>query len=256
MGYTVRELSRLTGLTPRTLRYYDAIGLLCPRRDAGNDYRLYGPEEVERLRDILLYRDMGVPLEEIGRLLDAPGYDRAAALTAHLRRLEQRQKETAALIRTVKRTLSQWKGETTMSDKEKFEGLKAQILQENESRYGKEAREKYGDEEMNGVHSRIMGMSREEWERMRQEEKDYLSALRRAVEADDPAGEDAKEACRLHMAWLRHTWNPDLCTPENHQRLVEMYSQDDRFRAYYNEHVAPGCADFFVKAIRAYYENR
>lgn len=76
MDYTVKALAELTGLTPRTLRYYDAIGLLHPRRDRGNDYRLYGPEEVSRLEDILLYRDMGVPLEEIGRLLDDPGYDR------------------------------------------------------------------------------------------------------------------------------------------------------------------------------------
>ena len=70
--YTVKELSRLTGLTPRTLRYYDAIGLLSPARNRDNDYRLYGGAEVDRLQEILLYREMGLPLEEIGRILDAP----------------------------------------------------------------------------------------------------------------------------------------------------------------------------------------
>ena len=60
--YTVKELARLTGLTPRTLRYYDAIGLLRPRRGRDNDYRLYGPEEVDRLQQILLCREMGLPL--------------------------------------------------------------------------------------------------------------------------------------------------------------------------------------------------
>ena len=74
--YTVKELSRLTGLTPRTLRYYDAIGLLSPARNRDNDYRLYGGAEVDRLQEILLYREMGLPLEEIGRILDAPDHDR------------------------------------------------------------------------------------------------------------------------------------------------------------------------------------
>lgn len=88
---------------------------------------------------------------------------------------------------------------------------------------------------------------------MRREEKDYLAALVRAMEAGDPAGEDAREACRLHMAWLRHTWRPELCTPEAHMGLVSMYAQDDRFRAYYDQNAAPGSADFFAKAIWAYY---
>ncbi len=81
MDYTVKTLAELTGLTPRTLRYYDAIGLLRPRRDEGNDYRRYGPEEVERLGDILLYRDMGVPLVEMYAQDDRfrAYYDRHAA---------------------------------------------------------------------------------------------------------------------------------------------------------------------------------
>lgn len=61
MSYTVKQLSELTGLTPRTLRYYDAIGLLRPARDGANDYRRYGPAEVERLRQILIYRELGLP---------------------------------------------------------------------------------------------------------------------------------------------------------------------------------------------------
>ncbi len=253
MGYTVKELSELTGLTPRTLRYYDAIGLLCPARNRDNDYRLYGEAEVDRLQQILLYRAMGVPLEEIGRLLDAPDYDRAAALEEHLRRLEQRRRETETLIRTVRHTLEELKGETNMSDMEKFEGMKEQIVLENEAAYGREAREKYGDKAVDASNSRIKGMSREEWDRMHQEEEDYLAALRRAMKTNDPAGTDARDACGLHMQWLRHTWRPELCTPEAHIGLVELYRQDERFRSFYDQKVAPGCADFFAEAVRAYY---
>jgi len=89
MEYTVKALAELAGVTPRTLRYYDAIGLLCPRRGRENDYRLYGDGEVDRLQQILLYRDMGLPLEEIRSLLDAPGFDREAALREELAALDR-----------------------------------------------------------------------------------------------------------------------------------------------------------------------
>ena len=136
--YTVKDLARLTGLTPRTLRYYDAIGLLCPRRGKDNDYRLYGPDEVDRLQQILLYRDMGLPLEEIKCLLDAPEFDHAAALREHLSRLLERRREVDALIRAVQNTLNTIAGGTTMTDMEKFEGMKRQAIRENEAAYGKE----------------------------------------------------------------------------------------------------------------------
>ena len=99
MSYTVKQLSELTGLTPRTLRYYDAIGLLRPARDGANDYRRYGPAEVERLRQILIYRELGLPLEEIHALLDAPEADRSGALRGHLDRLLDRRRQVEALIR-------------------------------------------------------------------------------------------------------------------------------------------------------------
>ena len=116
MPYTVKELSRLTGLTPRTLRYYDAIGLLCPERGRENAYRLYGPAEVDRLQQILLYREMGLTLEEIRRALDDPAYDRAGALRAHLGRLLTQRQRVEELIRTVSRTLETLEGGKEMNE--------------------------------------------------------------------------------------------------------------------------------------------
>lgn len=255
MRYTVKQLSELTGLTPRTLRYYDSIGLLSPARDGDNDYRLYGPAEVDRLQQILLYREMGVPLDEISRLLDDPAFDRRAALAEHLERLRDQRRRVDALINTVANTLAELKGETEMKDREKFEGMKDRILKENEARYGKETREKYGDEVVDASAVKIRGMSQEEWDQMQAEAAAYQAALVRAMERDDPAGEDAIEACRIHKDWLLHTWKAEWFTPEAHMGLVEMYDQDERFRAYYDK-VAPGCAAFFAKAIRAYYNKR
>ncbi len=252
--YTVKELARLTGLTPRTLRYYDSIGLLCPRRGRENDYRFYGSEEVDRLQQILLYRDMGVPLEEIRKLLDAPGFDREAALREHLTRLRERRREVDALIRAVQNTLHTIEGGTTMTDKEKFEGMKRRAIEENEAAYGRELREKYGDAAVEEHAARLAGMSAQEWEETKMDEEGYKAALRRAVEAGDPAGEDAREAVRLHAAWLAHYWPEGKVTPEAHVGMAVMYTQDERFTAYY-EKVAPGAAAFFERAVRAYYQQ-
>ena len=255
MPYTVKQLASLTGLTPRTLRYYDAIGLLQPRRSQENGYRLYGSGEVDRLQQILLYREMGLPLEAIGGLLDAPGFDRAAVLRERLRQLQSQRQQVEAMICTVRRTLSMLEGGDSMTDREKFESMKQRVIAENEAAYGREVRERYGSEAADGSARRLSGMTEQEWEQMQAEEKGYQAALLRAMEAGDPAGEDAQEACRLHRAWLGRCWTPEMLTDEAHIQLVEMYGQDERFTAFY-EKIAPGCAAFFAQAVRAFYRRK
>lgn len=139
-----------------------------------------------------------------------------------------------------------------MTDKEKFEDLKQQVIRENEAAYGQEVRRRWGDAAAGGANQRVAGMSEEEWRQMQSEEQGYKDALRRAIAAGDPAGEDAREACRLHRDWLLHYWNEAMFSREAHIQLVEAYSQDPRFAAYY-EAVAPGCAEFFARAIRSFY---
>ena len=141
-----------------------------------------------------------------------------------------------------------------MTDEKKFEGMKRQIIEENEAAYGKELREKYGDKTVEEHTARLRGMSRQEWEQTQRDEEGYKAALRRAVEAGDPAGEDAREAVRLHAAWLAHYWPEGTVTPQAHTAMAEMYVQDERFAAYY-EKVAPGCAAFLAEAVKTYYQG-
>ena len=120
MEYTVKALAELSGVTPRTLRWYDRLGLLKPGRLTQAGYRLYGPAEVDRLQQILFYRELEVPLAEIGAILDDPNFDRQAALEEHLRALSDRRSRLDDLILTVQQTLQEAKGEIMMQDKEKF----------------------------------------------------------------------------------------------------------------------------------------
>ena len=106
MEYSIQELARLSGVTTRTLRWYDQIGLLRPGRVAESGYRYYGPAQVDRLQDILYYRAMGMELGRIRDCLDDPAFDRLAALRSHLTQLQAQQARLETLIRSVEQTIA------------------------------------------------------------------------------------------------------------------------------------------------------
>ena len=252
MEYTVKALAELAGVTPRTLRWYDRKGLLKPRRATESGYRLYGPREVDRLQAILFYKELGLKLEAVRELLDAPDFDRLAALQSHLAELESRRERLDALILTVEKTIDEAKGGTPMSDREKFEAFKRRAVEANEERYGKEAREKYGREAVEDSNAKFLSMTEEEHGKWKALEAEILSALAAAVRAGEvPAGAEGRRIAELHRRWLSYTWT--AYTPQAHRGLAELYTADGRFTAYYDQEV-PGCAEFLRQAVRAYTE--
>ena len=110
MEYSIQALARLAGVTTRTLRWYDQIGLLKPSRVADNGYRYYGPAEVDRLQDILYYRALGVALAQIRTCLDEPSFDRLAVLRSHLTALQGERARLEQLIRSVEATIGAMPG--------------------------------------------------------------------------------------------------------------------------------------------------
>ena len=238
----------------RTLRYYDELGLLRPRRVTDAGYRVYGAAEVDRMQQILLYRAMGVGLSAIAQILDAPDFDRRAALRRHLAALEERQRGMALLIQTVRQTLREEEGEIAMSDLEKFEGLKESWLRENEDAYGKEARAAYGDGPVNETAALLRGMSAERFAAMRALEKELLAGLEAAVLAGKlPEGEEARALAAKHREWLAYSWG--TVAPAAHWGLADIYVRDARFTACYDRSV-PGCARFLRDAVHAWYEMK
>lgn len=252
MEYTVKALAELAGVTPRTLRWYDQKGILKPRRTTEAGYRLYGPEEVDRLQSILFYKELGLELEAVREILDAPDFDRTAALQSHLVELEARRQRLDALILTVEKTIDEAEGGTPMSDREKFEVFKRRAVEANEEQYGKEVREKYGDETIDGANGKFLSMTEEEHGEWKALEAEILSALAAAVRSgEDPAGAEGLRIAELHRRWLSHTWT--AYTPQAHRGVAELYTADARFTAYYDREV-PGCAAFLRQAVRAYTE--
>lgn len=253
MTYTIQKLAQLAGVSARTLRYYDQIGLLRPERMAENDYRVYGAAQVDRLQQILFYRELGVGLDEIRALLDAPGYDRGAALRKHLGALGDEKRRLETLMENVRKTLLAMEGAAEMSDKEKFEGFKKELIEQNEKKYGKELRERFGDREIDASNARMASMSEQQYDRQKALENEIAALLKAAVATGDPSCADAQKACALHREWLETMWRKGSYTKQAHAALAESYVADERFAAYF-ENIAPGCAAFLRDAIKAYCE--
>ena len=165
LKYSIRKLSELAGVSARTLRYYDEIGLLKPSEISEAGYRYYGERELALLQQILFYRERGFDLKQIRKILYQDDFDIMRALKEHLRELEEQKAHVESLIRTVEQTIRSMKGECEMSDKEKFQAFKERVVKGNEERYGAEIREKYGDEELDAANRKVLDMSEEDWER-------------------------------------------------------------------------------------------
>ena len=138
-----------------------------------------------------------------------------------------------------------------MEDEEKFGAFKQGLVDENEQRYGKEVRERWGDDAADASNAKLMGMSVEQYHRTQKLEQGVKDALLAAMAAGDPTGEDAHRAADLHRQWLCEFWKDGTYSKAAHLGLAEMYVADDRFKAYY-EAVAPGAAEFLRDAIKAY----
>ena len=246
--YSIGELAELAGVSARTLRYYDREGLVKPSCVNEAGYRFYGEREVNLLQQILFYRERGLDLSRIRQIIYEKDFDIAGAMEEHLRALEEQKEHTEALIRMVRRSIMSMKGECRMSDQEKFEAFKQRAVREHEELYGREARNKYGDEEVAAAQKKILNMSEEDWERFQSLGNEIRTRLEEAVSAGiSPDSGEAQRIVMLHKEWLGMTWKK--YTEEAHRAMADLYIADERFRLYYDRKV-PGCAKFLEQAIR------
>lgn len=249
MEYTVQKLAQLAGVSTRTLRYYDEIGLLKPARINSSGYRIYGQIEVDKLQQILLYRELWLSLDRIKKIVNDPSFDKVRALKEHREQLLDKRKQLDLLIASVEKTIAFTEGRINMTDKEKFEGFKQKMIDENEKRFGKEIREKYGDAAIDRSNEKVKNMTQEEYEEMIQLERKMMSTLAEAIKLGDPGSEIAQKAAALHKQWLAYFWSE--YSKEAHAGLAQMYVDDERFREYYDAK-QPGTARFLRDAIHIY----
>lgn len=244
---TVKQLAKLAGVTPRTLRHYDQIGLLKPTRVGGNGYRYYNEAAALRLQQILLYRELDLPLERIRAILDHPGYDAQRALEGHREELRRKVGRLQRLIETVERTIQHMNGEISMSQKQLFEPFN----EEQQATYEQEAMQMYDPAVVKDSNQRWKALSDAKKQRISDEGNAVYAAFVDAM--SQGATSAAAQACvarwRAHMA---HFWEPD---DEQALGLAQMYNSDPRFKANFDQ-VHPDLAAFVLAAVEEYLRRR
>jgi DNA-binding transcriptional MerR regulator len=242
VAQTVKRVAEIAGVSVRTLHHYDEIGLLRPARVIASGYRLYSHDDLERLQQILFFRELGFGLEEIREILSRPDFDRRGALESHRRLLTERMERLERLVRSVDRTLKAMEGGVEMEGKDMFDGF-------DPSEYEEEARQRWGHTAAyRESQRRTSAYAEEDWAEIRAEDAAIRAALASLMDRlpSDPDVQLVVERCRRLIQ--ERFYN---CPAEMYRGLGQMYEADPRFAANYDG-VRPGLARFFHQAIEAY----
>ncbi|MTB64175.1 MerR family transcriptional regulator [Streptococcus sp. zg-86] len=247
MTYSIRKLADLSGVSTRTLRYYEEIGLLLPSRKMDSGYRFYGEKEINTLQQILFFKERGFELKQIKNLLTSNNTDTLAHSEDHLADLKAKKKRIEAMIDNLERTIQTEKGTQTMTTEEKFQAFKEQKIAENEAQYGAELRKNYGEEAIEQANQRFANMSAETYKHWQELDQKIKALLLQAIEEGWTTDrKESQKIVQLHKEWLQIA--DKHYTPEKHIGIAQLYITDDRFTAYYDKELN-GCAAFLTESI-------
>ena len=249
--YQVKEVACIAGVSVRALHHYDELGLLTPsgRTEAG--YRLYGDDDLLRLQQILIGRELGMSLEEIKRSLDDPRFDRRAALEKQRKEIATRADRAAAMLRAIDAALAALAndGGKVMKDMSKeeittlFDGF-------DPSLYEDEVKERWGKTDAYRESARRTSQyTKADWEQYNAESHAIMTDAAQLFRSGSPAeGDEAMAVAERHRLSIDRWFYP--CGPEMHAALADMYEADARFGESIDKY-APGLTAWWSSAIRA-----
>ncbi|WP_199616659.1 MerR family transcriptional regulator [Paenibacillus alkalitolerans] len=248
MPYKVKEVAELVGVSIRTLHHYDEIGLLAPESVNQAGYRQYTDRELERLQQILFFREIGFSLQEVKTILDDPDFDRKRALQTHKQLLIEKKKRLEEIIETVDKTILAVEGGIAMTGKDMFGGFDMTPIEEHKKKYSAEARQLYGDAVMDAVERRTDNYSKADWANIMAETERINAKIIAAMDngPDDPQVQEGVAELR---GWITDRFYD--CTPEIFRGLADLYVTDERFTANLDKN-KPGYAAFLQKAMHIY----
>lgn len=242
----INEVAKLTGITIRTLHYYDEIGLLKPRTAIETGYRLYDKNDLVKLQQILFFKELDFPLNQIKDIMGNPSFDKREALKKHKELLTKKRERIDKLITLVNNTLE---GEENMS----FTEFDISEIENAKNKYAKEVKERWGQTDAyKESEKKTKGYSKNQWQQINEESQELLKAFANNINK----ATDSKEVQTLVKAWQDFiTARYYTCTNEILQGLGQMYVADERFKNNIDKN-GEGTAEFMSKAIAIYCENQ
>jgi MerR family transcriptional regulator, thiopeptide resistance regulator len=251
MAYTVKQLARMSGVSVRTLHFYDEVGLLKPAFHGANRYRFYEEAQVLTLQQILFYRKLGFELKQIKKILSRRDFDKIDALESHRKVLRRNLAETRKLIETIDKTIEHLKGTKIMKTKEMFAGFDA----EQQAKHEQYLIERYGDSMKDGIarsKERVQNWTKKDWEKSSEAFagicQELVALMRRELPAESP---ETQKVIRRHFDWLKQFWTPNSESYAGHSCLIV----DSELRKAY-EAFDPALPEFAAGAIREFAEKQ
>lgn len=250
MRYTVKKLAELSGVSTRTLRFYDEISLLKPAFYGDNQYRYYEEEQLLMLQQILFFRELGMPLSDIRRILSSNDFDKIESLKTHKSTLQSGLERTETLIKTIDRTISHIRGKLIMSDAEMFDGFDPKKQQEHEQYMldtGIISQQQIDESWQKAAH-----WKKSNWESFKEEgeqlNQDLAAALNNHLK---PNSSEVQALVQRHYTWVSNFWIP---TKETYTGLSRMYLDHPDYRSFYSKY-HPDLVEYLVEAMRFFAEN-
>ncbi len=250
--YKISDLAKISGVSTRTLRFYDEIEILKPSKVDENKYRFYSEYDLDKLQQILFYKNLGFSLNEITQIVNSKDFNIESSLIVTLEKYKAQRKQIDSIISNIEKSLKSVQGGSKMNAKEKFKSIqefekfKSNMLEENEQKYGTEINNKYDKEKVAYSKNKVKNMTKEEYAFIENLGIEIIKLLEENVSCGSFNDVVAKEVYEKHKEWLCFYWGK--YSTEAHRGVCDMYLADERFKNYYDKNVG-GCAEFLHKCV-------
>ena len=244
MAYTISQLAKMSGVTPRTLHYYDQIGLLKPVKSEKNGYRLYEERELLQLQQILFFRELNFSLADIKKIINQPDFVISQALQDHKKLIRLKQKKLEKLIKTIDKTINHMSKHKKIKTEELYDVFK----DDDVKNYQEEVKKRWGNgQAYKQSMARVSKMTKSEMEAMKKQAKIFTQQLADAMDKK-VTNTEVQKLVEQHYQGIQFFYN---CPIDMYRNLGQMYVDDSRFTAYYDK-FRPGLAKFVRDAINVY----
>lgn len=247
MAYSVKEIAQISGISVRTLHWYDEVGLLKPAYHGSNGYRYYEEKQLLILQQILFFKELGFELKQIRRVLGRSDFDKLVALSSHREVLKKNLEKTRKLIKTIDKTIEHLKGTKKMKEKEMFSGFSKSQQAEYEKqiigRFGEHGKTLIEESKQNAKK-----WSKTDEEKFKNEFVDICKELTRLLEKNSKVStKEVQIVIRRHYLWLKNFWTPTKVSYASHGQFI---ADSDLRKAYEEYH--PRLPEFVAEAIQIF----